>query len=46
MTYSRFFLADLHVHTPADANHRYGSDAGGPEPNPIFAARLVDQHVA
>lgn len=39
--YSRFWLSDLHVHTAADANHRYGADAGGREPNEEFASRLV-----
>lgn len=40
MSYSRYFLADLQVHTPADSQHAYG-DWGGKEPNPDFAKRLV-----
>jgi hypothetical protein len=32
MAYSRFHLADLQVHSPADAQQRYG-DVGGPDPN-------------
>lgn len=45
MAYSRFYLSDLHVHTPADANHRYG-DGLKREPNAAFAERLIDAHVA
>lgn len=43
MGYSRFFLCDLQVHTPADARQGYG-DAGGREPNTAFAKRLTDAH--
>lgn len=43
MSYSRFFLADLQVHTPADKNHRYGN-VGGPVPNIKFARVLVQAH--
>ena len=45
MAHSRFFLSDLHVHTPADANHRYG-DGLEREPNHDFAERLIEAHVA
>lgn len=45
MTYSRFHLCDLQVHSPADAYHRYG-DTGGSEPNEVFARRLVEAHAA
>ncbi|MDP9358040.1 MAG: AAA family ATPase [Chloroflexota bacterium] len=45
MSYSRFFLADLQVHTPADKHHRYGN-VGGPSPNLDFARRLVEAHHA
>jgi hypothetical protein len=43
MTYSRFHLCDLQIHTPADARQGYG-DVGGRDPNPAFARRLVDAH--
>lgn len=43
MTYSRFFLSDLQVHTPADAKQGYG-DVGGREPNEEFAKTLVKAH--
>lgn len=43
MGYSRFYLCDLQVHTPADSNHRYG-DVGGSEPNARFAETLVTAH--
>lgn len=43
MTYSRFYLSDLQVHTPADRQHRYG-DVGGPEPNADFARQLIEAH--
>jgi len=44
VTYSRFYLSDLHVHTPADANHRYG--AGLPrDPDEAFAKLLIEAHV-
>ena len=42
MPYSRFFLADLQVHTPADPQHGYGN-WGGAEPNPDFAKKLVEK---
>lgn len=41
--YSRWQLADLQVHTPADRYQRYG-DVGGPNPNPAFARRLIQAH--
>ena len=40
MSYSRFHLADLQVHTPADPDHEYGPE-WGPEPDPAFAEALV-----
>ena len=40
MTFSRFYLCDLQVHTPADVNHRYGN-VGGREPNREFARSLI-----
>lgn len=40
---SRFFLADLQVHTPADQRQGYGN-VGGKEPNLDFARRLVEAH--
>jgi DNA repair ATPase RecN len=43
MSYSSWLLADLQVHTPADKNHRYGQ-AGGPEPNDVFARKLLAAH--
>lgn len=43
MGYSRWLLADLQVHTPADRQHGYG-DAGGPEPNEQFARELLQAH--
>lgn len=43
MTYSRFYLCDLQVHTPADAQQRYG-DVGGRQPNAQFAEQLIDAH--
>lgn len=43
MGFSRFYLCDLQVHTPADARQGYG-DAGGRDPNPDFARRLVEAH--
>src|SRR4051812_22529886 len=45
MTYSRFFLCDLQVHTPADREHRYGN-VGGPTPNVPFARQLIAAHKA
>lgn len=45
MAYSRFYLSDLHVHTPAEANHRYGSELRR-EPDAAFAERLIEAHVA
>ncbi len=44
MGFSRWLLADLQVHTPADKNHRYG-DVGGPEPNEPFARTLLQAHL-
>ena len=43
MSYSRFYLCDLQVHTPADHQQRYG-DVGGREPNDKFAQQLVEAH--
>lgn len=43
MNYSRWMLADLQVHTPADKQQGYG-DVGGPEPNEEFANKLVSAH--
>jgi predicted metal-dependent phosphoesterase TrpH len=43
MTYSRFYLCDVQVHSAADAYQGYG-DVGGPEPNEIFARQLVEAH--
>ena len=45
MPYSRWMLADLQVHTPADRDHRYGN-VGGPDPNVDFARILVKAHAA
>jgi hypothetical protein len=44
MGFSRWLLADLQVHTPADKNHHYG-DVGGPEPNETFARELLGAHL-
>ena len=44
MGFSRWLLADLQVHTPADKNHGYG-DVGGPEPNGAFARQLLQAHL-
>lgn len=44
MGFSRFYLCDLQVHTPADARQGYG-DIGGREPNEAFAGRLIEAHV-
>ena len=44
MGFSRWLLADLQVHTPADKNHHYG-DVGGPEPNKKFARALLQAHL-
>ncbi len=41
--YSRFFLSDLQIHTPADARQGYG-DVGGRDPNMEFAKKLVEAH--
>jgi len=41
--YSRWVLADLQVHTPADFHHKYGS-ASGRKPNAAFADLLVKAH--
>lgn len=43
MPFSRYYLCDLQVHTPADSQHRYG-DAGGRDPNPDFARTLIRAH--
>jgi len=43
--YSRFYLCDLQVHTPADPQQGYG-DVGGREPNEAFARRLVEAHAS
>src|SRR5215469_3924189 len=40
LSYSRFHLADLQVHTAADPDHEYG-DEWGAEPDPAFAELLV-----
>ncbi|HXM55655.1 MAG TPA: AAA family ATPase, partial [Candidatus Dormibacteraeota bacterium] len=40
MSFSRFHLADLQVHTPADPDHEYGPE-WGPEPDRAFAEELV-----
>lgn len=45
MQYSRFFLADLHVHTVADPQQRYG-DFGSREPNEQFAKALIEAYAA
>ena len=45
MSFSRFYLSDLQVHTPADAKQNYGN-VGGPDPNPAFAERLIKAHAA
>jgi hypothetical protein len=42
-TFSRWMLADLQVHTPADRCQRYG-DVGGPDPNEAFAEQLIKAH--
>lgn len=38
--YSRWYLADLHVHTTADANHRYATRSKRKYPDPEFADQL------
>lgn len=43
MSYSRWLLTDLQVHTPADRAQRYGN-VGGPEPNRSFAEVLIRAH--
>jgi hypothetical protein len=43
MSYSRFFLCDLQVHSPADRRQRYG-DVGSREPSLEFAMKLVQAH--
>ena len=43
MGYSRFHLADLQVHTPADPDHEYGPEWGS-EPDPAFARELVQRY--
>ena len=44
MPYSRFYLTDLQVHTPADPQQGYG-DWGGKDPNPAFAKKFIEQCV-
>jgi ABC-type lipoprotein export system ATPase subunit len=44
MPYSRFYLTDLQVHTPADPQQGYG-DWGGKEPNRAFAKKFIEQCV-
>jgi hypothetical protein len=41
--YSRWVLADLQVHTPADFHHRYGGVSGS-APNAAFAETLIKAH--
>ncbi|PIE24044.1 MAG: hypothetical protein CSA62_04355 [Planctomycetota bacterium] len=41
MTYSRFYLCDLQLHTPGDPQQSYG-DWGGRDPNPQFARKLIE----
>jgi predicted ATPase len=41
--YSRWVLADLQVHTPADFHHKYGN-VGGPAPDAAFAETLIKAH--
>lgn len=43
VSFSRFHLCDLQVHSPADARQGYG-DVGGREPNEAFARRLIQAH--
>ena len=45
MQYSRFYLTDLQVHTPADPQQGYG-DWGGKDPNFAFAKKFIEQCVA
>ncbi|MGD9902624.1 MAG: PHP domain-containing protein, partial [Vicinamibacterales bacterium] len=45
MSYSRYFLCDLQVHTSADRQHRYGN-VGGPKPDANFARDLIARHAA
>ncbi len=45
MPYSRFYLCDLHVHTPGDQQHRY-EGVRSRDPNSEFARRLVGEHRA
>ena len=45
MPYSRFYLTDLQVHTPADPQQGYG-DWGGKDPNVAFAKKFIEQCVA
>jgi len=40
LSFSRFHLADLQVHTPADPDHEYGPE-WGPEPEAAFAEALI-----
>jgi hypothetical protein len=41
MPYSRFFLTDLQVHTPADPQQGYG-DWGSKQPNQDFAEKFIE----
>jgi ABC-type lipoprotein export system ATPase subunit len=41
--YSRFHLADLQVHTPADPDHEYG-EGWSRDPDPAFAEELVARY--
>lgn len=43
MSFSRWMLADLQIHTPADKEQKFG-DVGGPEPNEAFARTLIEAH--
>ena len=45
MGYSRWVLADLQVHTPADFHQKYGN-VGGPTPNAAFAETLIKARAA
>ncbi len=40
--FSKWYLADLHVHTVADANHRYQTSNLDKEPNAAFATELIE----
>lgn len=45
MSFSRFFLCDLHVHTPADRRQEYG-DFGTNDPTPKTARQVIAAHAA